>query len=94
LFKKVQAHEEGLKLNEIHQFLFYTDDLGFIHFVIRLAAGPEPLPKYLYMVPPLLNSSNLSFPSVHPVAAYIFFFLYFFPSLLSFLQQRVLESSP
>jgi hypothetical protein len=92
LFKKVRANEEGLMLNGIHQLLFYTDNLGFIHFVIRLAAGPEPLPKY--MVLPLSNSSILSFPSVHPVAAYIFLFLYFLPFLLSFLQQRVLESSP
>jgi len=79
-------------LNGIHQFLFYTDNFCFIHFVIRLAVGPEPLPKY--MVPLLSNSSNLSFPSVHPVADYVFLFLYFFPSLLSFLQQHVLESSP
>jgi hypothetical protein len=55
-----------------------------IIFAIGLAAGPEPLPKY--MVPPLSNSIILSLPSVPPVAAYIFLFLYFNPSLLSFLQ--------
>jgi hypothetical protein len=59
------------------------------HHTVRLMTGPEPLPKQV-LVLPLSICSIFLFPWGHPGAAYVFFV---FPSLLTFLQQHVLEGS-
>jgi hypothetical protein len=60
------------------------DPQFIIHYLVCLATGPQPLPKWvLYRVQLLLLLSSfsiISFPYVHRAAVYIFFVI--FPSLL------------